>query len=362
MLTMTLMVRDEGDIIRPMVEHSLAQGVDKLIVTDNGSVDGTAEYLDDLARGDDRIDLRHDPVHKKQQYQVVTGMARDAKTRYGADWVINADADEFWLPVAPGATLADVLSELSPAVRTAQVAVWDMTGAPAWEGSGLHRLVYRDVRDLDTLRSKGLHAHSTDNVIHVGDEGVEVAQGNHFVNLKPGAPVPPELRVEVLHLPWRSWAQFERKVSNAGAAYDANPNLQPSPNHHGMREYLRWKVGVLLATYVLRHPDGEALDEGIESGALIPDHRLAHLSDPVDDRVIEPEVVAEQQRLGAVVVSYEQQITELLRSTRATADEQRYLVNNLTAELTDTRRVLDEIRARRSVRIADSLGRLRPRR
>jgi hypothetical protein len=361
-LVMTLMVRDEGDIIRPMVEHSLAQGIDKLIVTDNGSVDGTAEYLEDLARRDDRIDLRHDPVHKKQQYQVVTAMARDAKTRYGARWVINADADEFWLPVAPDVTIADVLARLNPATRTAQVSVWDMTGAPAWEGSGLNRLVFRDVRDIETLRSKGLHAHSTENVIHVGDDRVEVAQGNHFVNLTPGAPVPPELRVEVLHLPWRSWAQFERKVSNAGAAYDANPNLQPSPNHHGMREYLRWKVGVLLATYALRHPVADELNAGIESGGLIADHRLAYLSDPAEDRVMEPAVVAEQQQIGAAVVAYERQIEELLRTTRATADEHRYLVNNLTTELADTRRVLDEIRARRSVRIADSLARLRPRR
>ena len=72
-LAMTLMVRDEADIITPMLEHHLAQGIDVMIVTDNGSVDGTAEILEGYAeRG--LIDLRHDPVHRKQQGVTVTGM------------------------------------------------------------------------------------------------------------------------------------------------------------------------------------------------------------------------------------------------------------------------------------------------
>jgi hypothetical protein len=76
------------------VEHHAAQGADLIIATDNGSFDGTTEVL--KAHADlGIVELHHDPVHRKQQHVLVTNMARRARSEYAADWVINADADEF---------------------------------------------------------------------------------------------------------------------------------------------------------------------------------------------------------------------------------------------------------------------------
>ena len=97
---LTLMVRDEADIIAAMLEHHLAHGIDRILVTDNGSVDGTREILAEYARVAP-VTVFDDPEHRKQQAEVVTRMARLAATEHGAHWVVNGDADEFLRPVDP---------------------------------------------------------------------------------------------------------------------------------------------------------------------------------------------------------------------------------------------------------------------
>lgn len=97
-LLLTLLVRDEIDIIKENLAFHRAAGVEHFIVTDNGSVDGTAEYLRDLsAKGE--IVLIEKPDYTHSQGLWVTEMARRAATDFSVDWIIHGDADEFfWLP------------------------------------------------------------------------------------------------------------------------------------------------------------------------------------------------------------------------------------------------------------------------
>lgn len=362
---MTVMVRDEADIIQPMIEHALAQGVDTLIVTDNGSVDGTAEILEGFG---DAIDLRHDPVHRKQQHAVVTAMARDAATRYGADWVINADADEFWLPRQPGATVKDLFDEMPRSLNSFAVPVFDMTGAPSERGTGLQRLRYRDLRPLSRMNELGIHAHATPDAVHIASPDITIAQGNHSVSLAQEGSVPSHLELEVLHFPWRSWEQFETKVRNAGRAYEANPELAPSPNHHGMREYLRYRRGALFPFYVIRHPDEDELSGGLTDGSLQEDDRIARVhTSPVADTPIESRRLEFAREAGPVIARVEAE--ERARADQAAADyasavaaveQGRVTIESLLADngelsrkVTDLTAEMERIRARKVVRASD---------
>ena len=50
MLVLTLLCRDEADILESMLRFHLAQGVDRIIATDNGSIDGSLEILQRFER------------------------------------------------------------------------------------------------------------------------------------------------------------------------------------------------------------------------------------------------------------------------------------------------------------------------
>ena len=320
-LALTLMVRDEADIVSSMLDHHLAQGVDTIIVTDNGSIDGTTDILRDYeTRG--LIELRHDPRHLKQQSPVVTQMARDAATVHGADWVINADADEFFLPVDRSLTLHDAFEGIDPAIQAFLVPVTNLTGPGAVAGSGLQRLVYRDLRSDEQLAAAGLRAHPTADAVHIGDPEIDVIQGNHFVSLEGRGFPPAELAIEVLHLPWRSYEQFRHKVDVSGRAYESNPGLTPSPNHHGMRDYARLQAGALEDYYLLRHPSAAELEQGLADGVFTLETVLAdHLASVVADVPFSPEAAARHDRVAPALRDAEVRLGRLGATTARQAEQ-----------------------------------------
>jgi hypothetical protein len=305
-IVLTMMVRDEADIVGSMLTHHQNQGIYKAIVTDNGSVDGTLEILKTF-EAEGFVDLRIDPVHKKQQSECVTHMARDAFNLYQADWVINADADEFWIAQDHNKTIVEASASFEKQWKSFNVPVLDMTGPPAKSGTGLSRLSWIDQRTDEKLKSIGINAHSTHDCLHIGDPSVEVSQGNHFVSLPSlGSPQPSE-GLEVLHFQWRSWAQFSRKVHNAGKAYLANPDLTPSPKHHGMKDFRRLEMGTLESIYILRHPSAEELAgsdfERIDTKIILP-------QSTVDDVMYPSEQINEYREKAKIFIGFEKVIEE----------------------------------------------------
>jgi len=88
-----MIVRNEVDILALNVLHHLSMGVDRFLIVDNGSTDGTRAVLGLLARdGPIRWTIDSGPA---RQSQLLTELAREAYLG-GADWVLPIDADEFW--------------------------------------------------------------------------------------------------------------------------------------------------------------------------------------------------------------------------------------------------------------------------
>ena len=93
-LTITLLIKNEVDIIADNIKVHSKLGVDSFVVMDNGSTDGTREVLDQLQKDYDLIIIDR-PVLDYQQSNWKTEMAKVARSEQGADWVITNDADCF---------------------------------------------------------------------------------------------------------------------------------------------------------------------------------------------------------------------------------------------------------------------------
>jgi Glycosyl transferase family 2 len=258
-LVMTLLVRDEQDIVRENLDFHLAQGVDEVIVTDNGSEDATVEILREY-ESDGVVRLLFEPTDDYSQGRWVTRMARLAATE-GADWVINNDADEFWWPRA--GSLKSSFERLGDEVglvvaRRENFVPRPEDGRPFWE-----RMTLRERESLNPL-GKPLPP----KLAHRADPEISVAQGNHKVE---GAQIGERLddgSIEILHFPMRTYGQFENKIVKGGRAYGRNRELPQRTGRTWRRLYEAWEEGRLRDHY-----DDNVVAEGARAD-LVEDTRL----------------------------------------------------------------------------------------
>ena len=263
---MTLLVRNEEDIVDAQIAFHLNAGVDFVIATDNSSDDATVEILERYERAGFLRLLREDGEDMRQD-EWVTRMARLAATDFGADWVINSDADEFWWP--RGGTLKDVLG-LVPDRYGVVRGCWRHF-LPRSEGDAnfAERMTVR----LCTPAFPGdkttiYHAHQ--KVAHRADPDVEIEPGNHNA---AGRALQPPLRgwhpIEVLHFSFRSAEQLARK---ARGGWLRTPGFEPT--EHQILLDRASREGTLDAFYAEHAVSDGALERGLADGSLAVDTRL----------------------------------------------------------------------------------------
>ena len=191
-IVMTLMVRDEADIIDTLIEFHLASGVDFIVATDHDSADGTSEILERYAGGGVLHRLAvSSPV--KRQAEWVTRMARMAATEFDADRVINSDADIWW---PWGGSLKEVRAD-SGAIRGGPHVRPGFLPRPGDE-SWTERMTVRFMPHAP-INSPVSPFRVNVRLLHTAVSDIVVGRGNASLPATFLAPFPGRSPVEVLH-------------------------------------------------------------------------------------------------------------------------------------------------------------------
>ena len=274
-LVMTLLARDEADVIESWLSFHLNAGADFVVATDNNSEDGTTDVLERYAR-EGHVHLIRERGDDLRQNEWVTRMARLAATDYEADWVINSDADEFWWP--RGASLSRLLDAIPPRYGTVGAFLRTFAPRPDGEGSFAERLTVR-FSALAPINDPASLFKPIRKVIHRGHPNITLTRGNHAVVNNPFAPLRGWFPVEVLHFPLRSLAQCEHKARLQGNAWK-HIDRTPTAYHAQMFEAL--ESGTMDEYYESQVVSDAVVEEGVASGRLVVDSRLRDALRAVD--------------------------------------------------------------------------------
>ena len=266
-LVMTLLARDEIDVVDAWLAFHLNAGVDVVIATDNRSRDGTTEVLEEYARTG-QVHVIHEPGEDLRQDEWVTRMARLAATEYGADWVINSDADEFWWP--RGDSLSEVLSAVPPRYGTVGAFLRVFCPRPGEEHFA-ERMTVR-FSALAPINDPASLYKPIRKVVHRGHPEIQVTRGNHALVDSPFAPLRGWFPIECFHFPLRSAAQCAHKAQLQGAAFEKHIARPPTAYHADMYEALR--SGRISEYYERLVVSDKELERGVGQGRLVVDTRL----------------------------------------------------------------------------------------
>lgn len=225
-LIMTLLVKNEAVLLEHQLRFHRMMGVDAFIITDNNSTDATPQIIEKYRQLGWVVEAIQELGQDYQQKAWVHRMVLLAKEKHGADWVINADGDEFWY--APTGCLKDELRHTrSNVLRCEVVGMRPQEGRPftQWDET-THECPQREALGLSPYGIFGPHPYK---VLHRAQGYLQIAMGNHKVKMLPQCQR--KGSILIFHYNHLSREAFVQKVVNGGE------QLERNPSRHGGRHW-----------------------------------------------------------------------------------------------------------------------------
>jgi Glycosyl transferase family 2 len=249
-------VYDNADTLREYVDWHLAAGVDFILASDMGSGDGSEDILADLAKSRS-LSWSSQPRKSLDGYDPLTELAKTARDRCDADWIILLDADEFLC------TSGESLHGIVETAREEDISVltvsrFNMTGPPPERDQ--HCLEVLNLR-IDRPSTVSPDAIVSGNLqvpqVFASIQPKVVVRASNFVEYGPAAHaavtshgrVGQHADLRILHYPFRHFGEYEKKVENITAFMAINQHLSPGWGWHWRRFIRLRNAGQLKAEY-----------------------------------------------------------------------------------------------------------------
>jgi len=273
-LVMTLLVKNEADVIRQNIEFHLRQGVDFIVATDNVSTDGTYEILQEY----EEKGVLYLIEEKSQDYDQaawVNRMGKIACERFGANLIFHCDADEFWFP-KNGNLKLDLLSQPFVdifEIEVKNVLLKDQELQEEFPDDALYvvsnPIFSNDIKEDSKNTPFFLFRYPPKVMYKIPGFYLDVGPGNHRVVDRKQYVSKASENIIIYHFPVRGRKCFFDKVIQGGAALEKNTTFDENAGWHWRRWYALYKEGCLDAEYKKLNLSGDSVKEWIHKGVVV---------------------------------------------------------------------------------------------
>lgn len=248
-----MLVKDEADCLGRNLRHHYRLGFRRFFILDNNSTDGTDQVIAHFRKDAPQADIFYAQDYQKAYYQAAKMQAlhqfAETYLRHDAnppDWIFFVDADEFITCCHRGQNAAEDFTRMvtDPEARLlmfhwAQAAL--VTSAPPYRLTSFEA----SLAETECVVWPAMREEVTKVAVRTGF-GLTTGQGNHFVEQPALVEGHTRLMMDVgfcmLHFPYRSMQQVERKLLNGMDALRAS-HLPPEMGQHWRVQYEQYQQG-----------------------------------------------------------------------------------------------------------------------